>query len=215
MPWRDNGRKGVFEDNCVLSFAVYQNVCEVEYAVVNFAISVCFCEVVLIQNFDGKEPMLDATAWVHEGAWVIGDVTLGAEVSIWPTAVLRGDMKRIRIGAYTNIQDGSVVHTTDTICDTVVGERVTVGHRAILHSCTVEDDCLIGMGAIVMDGAVVGKGSIVGAGALVTPRTQIPPGSLVLGSPAKVARATTERDRQWVEYSWKIYAEKASIWRAM
>lgn len=169
----------------------------------------------MIQDFDGKSPTMHHTAWVHEGAWVIGDVVLESEVSIWPTAVLRGDMKRIVIGEGTNIQDGSVVHTTDTICDTVIGARVTVGHRAILHSCTVEDDCLIGMGSIVMDGAVVGKGSIVGAGAVVTPRTQIPPGSLVLGSPAKVVRSTTPTDQQWVEYSWKIYAKKAAIWRNM
>ena len=159
--------------------------------------------------------MLHETAWVHEGAWVIGDVKLDANVSIWPTAVLRGDMNAIHIGENTNIQDGAVVHTTDMMCDTIVGARVTVGHRAILHSCTIEADCLIGMGAIVMDGAVIGAGSVVGAGALVTPRTQIPPGSLVLGSPAKVARSTTDRDQAWIQYSWEIYANKAAVWRAM
>ena len=131
-------------------------------------------EVDLIQNFDGKAPQMHETSWVHDGAWVIGDVVLGEESSVWPTAVLRGDMKRIVVGDHTNIQDGSIVHTTDSMCDTVIGHRVTVGHRAVLHSCIVEDDCLIGMGAIILDGAVIGKGSIVGAGALVTP-TQVPP----------------------------------------
>ena len=169
----------------------------------------------MIQDFDGKRPLLHETSWIHDGAWVIGDVELGADVSVWPTAVIRGDMMRITIGEKTNIQDGTVVHTTDTICDTVIGKRVTVGHRAVLHSCVVEDDCLIGMGAIVMDGAVVGEGSIVGAGALIPPRMQIPPGSLVLGSPGKVVRPTTDKDRVWIQYSWKIYTDKAAIWRAM
>ena len=172
-------------------------------------------EVPLIQNFDGKAPQMHETSWVHEGAWVIGDVVLGEDCSVWPTAVLRGDMKRIVVGDHTNIQDGSVVHTTDSMCDTVIGHRVTVGHRAVLHSCIVEDDCLIGMGAIILDGAVIGKGSIVGAGALVTPRTQIPPRSMVLGSPARVVRETTDVDLQWLEYSWRIYTKKAAIWRSM
>ena len=167
----------------------------------------------MIQESGGKSPEISELAWVHEGAWVNGEVTLGPGASVWPTTVIRGDMKAIHIGANTNIQDGTVVHTTDTICDTVVGDRVTVGHRAILHSCTVEDDCLIGMGAIVMDAVVVGAGSIVGAGAVVTPRTQIPSGSLVLGSPARVVRQVTDRDRQWIEYSWKIYRDKAEVWR--
>ena len=130
----------------------------------------------------------------------MGDWTWSREESsVWPTAVLRGDMKRIVVGDHTNIQDGSIVHTTDSMCDTVIGHRVTVGHRAVLHSCIVEDDCLFGMGAIILDGAVIGKGSIVGAGALVTPRTQVPPRSMVL----EVLRGGTRDYRwglQWLEY---------------
>jgi carbonic anhydrase/acetyltransferase-like protein (isoleucine patch superfamily) len=144
---------------------------------------------------------------------VIGDVTLADGVGIWPTAVLRGDMGAIRIGAFTNIQDGTICHDTGGLSETEVGERVTVGHRVILHGCTVGDDSLIGMGAILMDNAVIGAGSIVGAGALVTMGKVIPPGSLVLGSPARVVRATTEEERRKIDSAWREYAKKAALWR--
>lgn len=167
----------------------------------------------LIQTFSDMTPVVDATAWVHEGAWVIGDVALGPEVSIWPTAVLRGDMGRIRIGAQSNIQDGAVVHMTTHLSHAVVGERVTVGHRAILHGCIVEDDCLIGMGSILLDNCRIGRGSIVAAGALVPAGVQVPPNSLVMGSPGKVVREVSESNQRMIAFSWRSYVEKAALWR--
>ncbi len=122
----------------------------------------------MIEAFDGQSPQIASTAWVHELASVIGDVRLGARVSIWPGAVLRGDMGLIEIDDDSNIQDGAICHDTGDMSVTRIGKRVTVGHRAILHGCTIADDCLIGMGAIVMDNAVIGSGCIIGAGALVT-----------------------------------------------
>jgi carbonic anhydrase/acetyltransferase-like protein (isoleucine patch superfamily) len=133
------------------------------------------------------QPQIDPTAYVAAQAVVIGDVRLAAHSSVWPTAVLRADINFIEIGEGSNIQDGSIIHLADDL-PTRVGKLVTVGHRAILHACTVEDECLIGMGATILDGAFIGKGSIVGAHALVTRDTRIPPGSLVMGTPAKVVR---------------------------
>lgn len=167
----------------------------------------------MVEEFDGLAPRVHPEAWVHAGAYVIGDVEIGAGASLWPTAVMRGDMGPLRLGANSNLQDGAVCHNTGGVSVTIVGERVTIGHRAILHGCTVEDDCLIGMGAIVMDNAVIGRGSIVAAGALVLARTLIPPGSMVMGSPAKVTRAVGEKDTKWIAYSWATYAERAAIWR--
>ena len=133
-------------------------------------------------------PRVDPTAYVAPQAVVIGDVRLAARSSVWPTAVLRGDINYVEIGEESNIQDGAIVHLSEDL-PVRVGKLVTVGHRAILHACTVEDECLIGMGATILDGAVIGRGTIVGAHALVTGRMQIPPGSLVMGMPAKVVRA--------------------------
>jgi carbonic anhydrase/acetyltransferase-like protein (isoleucine patch superfamily) len=149
------------------------------------------------------QPQIDPAAYVSPHAVVIGDVRLAAHASVWPTAVLRGDINFIEIGEGSNIQDGSIVHLADDL-PTRVGKLVTVGHRAILHACTVEDECLIGMGATILDGAVIGKGSIVGAHALVTKDTQIPPGSLVMGTPAKVVRALSPEEiadiRTWADH---------------
>jgi len=133
-------------------------------------------------------PRIDPTAYVSPHAVVMGDVRLGPQSSIWPMAVLRGDINYIEIGAGSNVQDGCIVHLADDL-PVIVGQLVTVGHRAILHACTVEDECLIGMGATILDGAVIGRGSIVGAHALVTKEMHVPPGSLVMGTPAKVIRA--------------------------
>ncbi len=133
-------------------------------------------------------PTIDPSAYVAPQAVVMGDVRLAAQVSVWPMAVLRGDINFIEIGEGSNIQDGTIVHLAEDL-PVRVGKLVTVGHRAILHGCTVEDECLIGMGASVLDGAVIGKGSIIGAHALVTKGTHIPPGSLVMGTPGKVIRA--------------------------
>lgn len=145
-------------------------------------------------------PTIHPTAWVAPNATILGDVTLGEESSVWYGAILRGDINRIVIGPRSNVQDGSVVHLADDL-PTIVGELVTVGHKAILHACTVEDEVLVGMGAVVLDGAVIGARSIIGASALVTGGAKIPPGSLVLGSPAKVVR-TLSLDEQAGVREW-------------
>ena len=148
-------------------------------------------------------PTIHPTAFVAPGADIIGDVTLAEESSVWFQTVLRGDINRIVIGPRSNVQDGAVVHLADDL-GTFVGELVTVGHKAILHACTIADEVLVGMGAIILDGAEIGARSIIGAGALVTGGKKIPPGSLVLGSPAKVVRALTLDEQAGI----KAWAEK-------
>jgi carbonic anhydrase/acetyltransferase-like protein (isoleucine patch superfamily) len=143
----------------------------------------------MIREFIGVYPTLDESNFVAETATVIGDVHLGRDSSVWFSASIRGDVHRIRIGSRSNIQDNAVVHVTHDTAPTTIGDRVTVGHSAIVHGCTIEDDVLIGMGAIVLDMAVIGARSIVGAGALVTGGVVIPPESMVIGSPARVVRS--------------------------
>jgi len=150
-----------------------------------------------------REPTLADDAWVAPGAVVVGDVTLGGRVSVWYNCVLRADIAPIRIGARTNVQDLTMVHVdTDTPC--VIGEDVGIGHRAIIHGCTIEDGCLIGMGAIVLSHAVIGAGSVIGAGAVVREGMEVPPGSLVVGVPGRVVRAVDDelraRTRMTVEH---------------
>jgi len=159
----------------------------------------------VIESYLDFQPTIAASAFVHPTAVVCGDVILGARVSIWPTTVLRGDQGRLEIGEDSNVQDGSVVHATGGMSVTCVGARVTIGHRAIIHGCTIEDDCLIGMGAIVMDNARIGTGSLVAAGAVVLANTIIPPNSLVLGSPGRVKRETSQAHRDWIAHSWATY----------
>lgn len=160
-----------------------------------------------------KRPVIDPTAWVAPGAMLMGDVTLGPESSVWYTSVLRGDMAPIIIGAQSNLQDGTVVHVdADVPC--TVGNRVGVGHRAILHGCTIEDDCLIGMGSIVLNGAVVGRGSVVAAGAVVKEGFLVPPGSLVVGTPARVVRPVDPALRERIRQTWQHYVEQAVRHRA-
>lgn len=134
-------------------------------------------------------------SYIHPSAIVCGDVTLGAGASVWPTAVVRADSAPIVIGAGTNVQDGAVIHV-DAGVPCTIGERVAIGHRAIVHGATVDDDCLVGMGAIVLNRVHVGAGSIVGAGALCTEGMIVPPGSLVLGVPGRVVRLTTVAERE-------------------
>lgn len=143
-------------------------------------------------------------AYIHPDAFVCGDVTLGARVSIWPTAVVRGDTAPITIGADSNVQDGTVIHVDHGV-PTVIGERVAIGHRAIVHGATVEDDCLIAMGAVVLNHVVVGRGSIVGAGAVCAEGMRIPPGSVVLGVPARVVKPVTPEMRERVERTVQSY----------
>ncbi len=139
-------------------------------------------------------PRIHPSAFVADTAWVDGDVTLGPDSSVWPQTVLRGDIERIVVGEGSNIQDGSVVHLADDL-PALIGDYVTVGHGAVIHACTVENECLIGMRATVLDGAVIGAQSIVGAGAVVTKGTVVPPGSLVMGMPAKIIRPLTDEER--------------------
>ncbi len=167
-----------------------------------------------LEPYGEHVPRVDASAYVHPRATLIGDVVVEAEATIWPGAVLRGDDGPIRIGARTSIQDGSVVHMTRGRSRVDVGARCTVGHNVILHGCTVEDECLIGMGAILLDGVVVGAGSLVGAGALVTQNKRIPPGSLVLGNPARVVRACGQAERDMIEHGWREYLERGGEYRA-
>jgi carbonic anhydrase/acetyltransferase-like protein (isoleucine patch superfamily) len=152
--------------------------------------------------------MIDPTAFIAPGAIVLGNVHLGAESSVWYHAVLRGDTDRITIGALSNIQDLTMIHADEGVPCTV-GCRVTVGHRVILHGCTIEDDCLIGMGAIVLNCARIGQGSIVGAGALVLENMEVPPGSLVVGSPARIRKPVDDAMRERMEHGWKHYVEQA------
>lgn len=168
----------------------------------------------MLQNFKEFTPELGPDAFVHPAAVVIGQVTLGARVNIWPNATLRADEGPIVIGDDTNIQDGSTVHMTGGWTTTHVGARVTVGHNVILHGCTVEDDCLIGMGAIILDGVTIGAGSFVGAGSLIPPNKTIPPGSFVLGNPGRVMRACGPREAKWIEHAWAHYVEQAAAHRA-
>jgi len=167
----------------------------------------------MLENYLHHTPKLAPLAWVHERAVVIGDVELANEVSIWPGAILRGDQGSIRIGTRSNIQDGTVVHATKGLSNTSVGERVTVGHNVVLHGCTIGSDCLIGMGAIVLDNALVGDGCIIGAGALILKDTVVPPGSLVLGNPARDFRTVTEKQKQAIEEGWRAYVRLANDYR--
>jgi len=153
----------------------------------------------MLRPFRNVVPTIDPSAYVDESAQVIGDVVLGPESSIWLNAVVRGDVNYIRIGPQSNLQDGVIVHVNhQPSYPTIVGERVTVGHAAILHGCVVEDRCLIGMGAILLNGSHVGSDSIVAAGTLVSERTVIPPRSLVMGSPGKVRRTLTDDELAFI-----------------
>jgi carbonic anhydrase/acetyltransferase-like protein (isoleucine patch superfamily) len=162
-----------------------------------------------LETFLRKAPQLGQGVYIARGAVVIGDVTLGDFSSVWYNAVLRGDINRIVVGHHTNIQDNVVLHLADEYaCE--VGNYVTIGHSAIVHACKVSDECLIGMGAVILDGAQIGEQCIVGARSLLTQGTVIPAGSLVLGSPAKVARALTAEERQGIKYWAEKYVHNAA-----
>ena len=166
------------------------------------------------EPFEGHQPQIDPDAFVHAAAVVIGEVTLGALSSVWPTATLRGDDGPIRIGTRTSIQDGTVIHNTEGLSTTTVGDRVTVGHRVILHGCTVGDDCIIGMGCIILDNAVVEPGCIVGAGALIPPGKRVKAGTVVIGNPMRVLRTCTPADHESIEFSWREYVKRVGQYRA-
>ena len=164
--------------------------------------------------FARTAPAVHASCYVAPGAFVIGDASIGAGSSVWFNAVVRGDVMPITIGERTNIQDLCMLHVSSHTAPTIIGDDVTVGHRAILHGCTVEDGCLIGMGAILLDGVHVGAGSLIAAGALVPPNMQIPPNSFVVGSPARIKRETTPEERAFFLKSAAHYAELAASYKA-
>ena len=148
----------------------------------------------MLRTFRGILPTVDPSAYLDQSAQVIGDVHIGPESSVWMNVVIRGDVNAIRIGARTNVQDGAVVHVQAGAHPTTIGDEVTIGHGAIVHGCTVEDRCLIGMGAILLNGVSVGTESIVAAGSLLPENFQVPPRSLVMGSPAKVRRSLVDAE---------------------
>lgn len=163
-----------------------------------------------LDTFLRKAPTLGQDVYLARGSVVLGDVTLGDGSSVWYNAVLRGDINRIVVGHRSNIQDNAVVHLADDF-PCIIGNWVTVGHSAVVHACTIGDETLIGMGAVVLDGAEVGRQCLIGAKALVTPGTTIPDGALVLGSPAKVVRIMSEKERGELKHWAEKYVHNAAF----
>ncbi len=149
--------------------------------------------------FAGKSPLIHKTAWIAPGVWLIGDVHIHEEASLWFNCVLRADINSIHIGKRSNIQDNCTLHVADDH-GVIIGDYVTVGHNAILHACEIGNTCLIGMGAIVLDGAKIGDETIIGAGTLVTGNKKFPPGVLILGNPGKVVRELTPEERKNIRH---------------
>jgi carbonic anhydrase/acetyltransferase-like protein (isoleucine patch superfamily) len=167
----------------------------------------------VIVPFGNAVPRIDPSAWVAPNATIVGNVTIEAHASVFYGSVVRGDRDSIRIGPGTNVQDNVVLHT-DAGLQLNVGARVSIGHGAIIHGCTIGDDCLIGMGATIMNGAVIGAGSLVAAGALVLEYTSVPPGSLVVGSPAKAVRTLSPEEQLGLVENARAYAELSQAHRA-
>lgn len=166
-----------------------------------------------LEKFLSRTPEVDPSAYVAPSAVIMGSVRIGPKASVWPLCVLRGDIEHIEIGEGSNVQDGTIVHLADDLGVTI-GKYVTIGHAAMIHACTIEDECLIGMKATVLDGAVIGRRSIVGAGAVVTKNMQVPPGSLVLGMPAKVVKQLSEEDQAGLRYWAEKYVTGAAAHKA-
>ena len=158
-------------------------------------------------------PQVAASAYLDPAATIIGDVTIGEESSVWPGVVIRGDVHWIRIGARTNIQDGSVLHVMRDLHPLIIGDGVTIGHGCVLHGCTIESRVLVGMGSIILNNARIGAGSIIAAGTLVPENTVVPPGSLFLGHPGRFRRALTAEDQQTIDAYAARYVEYAAIYR--
>lgn len=172
-----------------------------------------------IRIFDCKTPQIDSSVWIDPTAVVIGDVVIGPNSSVWPMAVIRGDIHHIRIGSTTNIQDGSVLHVTHDSKffpgghPLILGDNVIVGHQVVLHGCNVGDHCLIGIGARVLDGSVIEPYTMVGSGALVPPGKRLPSGYLWIGTPVRQVRLLTATEREHIEYSTNYYAQIAAQYR--
>lgn len=160
----------------------------------------------MIKEYKGANPNIDESCFVADSADIIGKVWLSKQSSVWYNCVIRGDVNNITIGENTNIQDGTIIHT-DGDYPTDIGNNVTIGHKAIIHGCTLKDNVLVGMGAIVLNGAVVEENVLIGAGSIVTPGKRFPSGTLVLGAPAKVVRELTEEEINSIKESSNHYVE--------
>jgi carbonic anhydrase/acetyltransferase-like protein (isoleucine patch superfamily) len=167
-----------------------------------------------IRPYQGKRPQIAASAYIDPACVIIGDVVIGEDSSVWPCAVIRGDVNHIRIGARTNIQDASVLHVMKDEYPLILGDDITIGHGVTLHGCTIESRCLVGMRATILNGAVIGKGSIIAAGALVVERTVVPPGSLVMGSPGKVKRAVSAVDQVAIDRYAERYVQYKNVYKS-
>jgi len=168
----------------------------------------------LIRTRLGRAPQIAATAYIDPAAVIIGDVVIGEDSSVWPCAVIRGDVNYIRIGARTNIQDASVLHVMRDTNPLVLGDSVTVGHAVVLHGCTIESRCLIGMGSIILNGARIGAGSIIAAGTLVPERAIVPPGSLFMGQPGKLRRMLGPEDLESIDRYAQRYVEYKETYKS-
>jgi len=166
-----------------------------------------------IRPFKSILPEINTSAYIDAAACVIGDVVIGADSSVWPMVAIRGDVNSIRIGERSNIQDGSVLHVTHKGPLSPegnalhIGSDVTIGHGAVIHACTIEDECLIGMGSVILDGAVIQKGAMVGAGSVVAPGKVLPGGYLYLGSPARQVRELNQKEKDFLAYSAQHYVQ--------
>ena len=165
-----------------------------------------------VANFNGASPNIDSSAFIAPDAWIIGDVKIGARSSVFFSAVVRGDIQSITVGKETNLQEHVLVHSSHGMSPVVIGDGVTIGHRAIIHGCSIGNHSLIGMGATVLDNARIGEHCVIGAHSLVTKGTIIPPRSLVVGTPAKVVRHLTDEEVADILTSAKRYSELADIY---
>jgi carbonic anhydrase/acetyltransferase-like protein (isoleucine patch superfamily) len=167
----------------------------------------------MIRPYRGVYPRIAASCYIDSSAQLIGDIEIGERSSVWCNVTIRGDVNYIRIGEESNVQDNSVIHVEHDIYPTIVGNRVTVGHSVTLHGCVIEDDCLIGIGAIILNGAKIGQGSVIAAGALVPERMEVPPGSMVMGVPARVKREITSEERERFRENAQNYVRYRETYR--
>ena len=160
-----------------------------------------------IETFEQLVPRIHPRAFVHAGAYILGEVEIAEEASVWPTCVLRGDQGAIRIGERTSIQDGTVAHGTDGVTQTLIGPECTVGHRAVLHGCRVAEHCLIGMGAILLDEVELGEWCFVAAGTLIPPGKKFPPRSFIVGTPGQRLREVSAKEQGLIDHGWRAYQD--------
>jgi carbonic anhydrase/acetyltransferase-like protein (isoleucine patch superfamily) len=167
----------------------------------------------MIRPFGGVMPRIADSAYIDSSAQVIGDVVIGDRTSVWPNVAIRGDVNHVRIGDETSIQDNCVLHVDHQVYPCIIGNRVTVGHSVVLHGCVIEDEALIGIGAIILNGARIGRGAVVAAGALVPEGMEIPPATLVMGSPAKVKRAVSEDEQVRFRKNCDNYVRLTAVYK--